>query len=61
MTKSNTNLASGELPEKLQAKIRKLASAKSTFVHFEEDEIVEARHSMTVKKGRVSMEAVEDE
>ncbi|CAL5429276.1 unnamed protein product [Camellia sinensis] len=58
---SDTNPASGELPEKLPAKIRKSASAKSTFAHFEEDEIVEARRPATVKEGRVSTEAVEDE
>ncbi|KAI7993964.1 Pathogen-associated molecular patterns-induced protein A70 [Camellia lanceoleosa] len=60
-TKSDTNPASGELPEKLPGKIRKSASAKSTFAHFEEDEIVEARRPATVKEGRVSTEAVEDE
>ena len=47
--------------EKLLMKIRKSASAKSTFTHFEEDEIVEAHRLVMVKKGRVSMEAVEDE
>ncbi|CAL5432333.1 unnamed protein product [Camellia sinensis] len=60
-TKFDTNLASGELLEKLPTKIWKSASAKSTFTYFKEDEIVEAHRSVTVKEDRVSMEAVEYE
>ncbi|KAL7195484.1 hypothetical protein ACSBR1_035664 [Camellia fascicularis] len=39
-TKSNTNPTSGEFSKKLSPKIRKSASAKSTFAHFKEEEIV---------------------
>ncbi|CAL5384596.1 unnamed protein product [Camellia sinensis] len=60
MTKSDTNLTSGELSKKLSAKVRKSASSKSTFMYFKEGKIVMARHSAKVKEGRVSTKAVED-
>ncbi|KAL7261673.1 hypothetical protein ACSBR1_000156 [Camellia fascicularis] len=59
-TKSNTNLAFGELSEKLPTKIQKSASAKSTFAHFEEDKIVEACRLAKIKEGRVLTKVVED-
>ncbi|KAJ8638490.1 hypothetical protein MRB53_012757 [Persea americana] len=41
-SRSDTHPTAGELPEKLARKIKKSASAKSAFGHFEEEEIVEA-------------------
>ncbi|KAI8022566.1 Pathogen-associated molecular patterns-induced protein A70 [Camellia lanceoleosa] len=58
MTKSDTNQAFGELPEKLMTKIQKLTSAKLTFAHFKEDKIIEAHHPTMVKE---SKEAVDNE
>ncbi|KAI3687351.1 hypothetical protein L1987_81046 [Smallanthus sonchifolius] len=51
-TKSDTLPASGELPVKLPAKMKKSASLKSAFSHFEEDKIVEARRPATVRERR---------
>ncbi|RWR78104.1 eukaryotic initiation factor 4A-11 [Cinnamomum micranthum f. kanehirae] len=41
-SRSDTHPTAGELPEKLAQKMKKSASAKSAFGHFEEEEIVEA-------------------
>ncbi|KAK6118308.1 hypothetical protein DH2020_047879 [Rehmannia glutinosa] len=49
-TKSDTEPASGEIPVKLPAKMRKSASLKSAFGHFEEENIVEARRPATVRE-----------
>ncbi|KAL7121917.1 hypothetical protein ACP275_01G013800 [Erythranthe tilingii] len=49
-TKSDTQPASGEFPTKLPARMRKSASLKSAFGHFEEEEVVvEARRPATVR------------
>ncbi|KAL6544327.1 hypothetical protein OROGR_010824 [Orobanche gracilis] len=54
-TKSETEPSSGEAPVKLPAKMRKSASLKSAFGHFEEEKIVEARRPATVReKARVT-------
>ncbi|KAL0330436.1 UNVERIFIED_CONTAM: Pathogen-associated molecular patterns-induced protein A70 [Sesamum radiatum] len=49
-TKSDTQPASGEVPTKLPARMRKSASLKSAFAHFEEEDIVEARRPATVRE-----------
>lgn len=49
-TKSDTEPASGEIPVKLPARMKKSASLKSPFRHFEEQDIVEARRPATVKE-----------
>ncbi|GFP90118.1 hypothetical protein PHJA_001155700 [Phtheirospermum japonicum] len=49
-TKSDTKPASGEIPTKLPARMRKSASLKSPFAHFEEEEIVETRRPATVRE-----------
>ncbi|KAL7244217.1 hypothetical protein ACSBR1_016449 [Camellia fascicularis] len=59
MTKFDPNPASSELLKKLPAKIRKSASAKSTFAHFEEDEIVDARRPTKVKEVLRLIESVD--
>ncbi|KAL8063205.1 hypothetical protein ABFX02_01G013300 [Erythranthe guttata] len=48
-TKSDTEPASGEFPTKLPARMRKSASLKSAFGHFEEEVVVEARRPATVR------------
>ncbi|KAL0311875.1 UNVERIFIED_CONTAM: Pathogen-associated molecular patterns-induced protein A70 [Sesamum radiatum] len=49
-TKSDTQPASGEVQTKLPARMRKSASLKSAFAHFEEEDIVEARRPATVRE-----------
>ncbi|KAJ4957613.1 hypothetical protein NE237_024724 [Protea cynaroides] len=51
-TKSDMKPASGEMPVKLPKKMRKSASSKSAFGHFEEEEIVDRRRPSTVKEGK---------
>ncbi|CAH1451695.1 unnamed protein product [Lactuca virosa] len=58
-TKSDTLPASGELPVKLPAKMKKSASLKSAFSHFEEEKIVEARRPATVRERRSAARATE--
>ncbi|XP_057799821.1 pathogen-associated molecular patterns-induced protein A70-like [Salvia miltiorrhiza] len=48
-TKSDTKPTGGEIPAKLAAKMRKSASVKSPFNHFEEGDIVEARRPATAR------------
>ncbi|XP_071716915.1 uncharacterized protein [Rutidosis leptorrhynchoides] len=60
-TKSDTLPASGELPVKLPMKMKKSASMKSAFSHFEEDNIVEARRPTTVRERRSAAKATEDD
>ncbi|PIN02507.1 hypothetical protein CDL12_24973 [Handroanthus impetiginosus] len=48
--KSDTEPSSGEIPTKLPAGMRKSASLKSAFGHFEEEDIVEARRPATVRE-----------
>ncbi|XP_042037253.1 pathogen-associated molecular patterns-induced protein A70 [Salvia splendens] len=54
-TKSDTKPAGGEIPAKLAAKMRKSASVKSPFNHFEEGDIVEARRPATVREVRAAV------
>ncbi|KAL8537410.1 hypothetical protein ACS0TY_012520 [Phlomoides rotata] len=49
-TKSDTKPSAGEIPAKLPKKMKKSATMKSTFNHFEEEDIVEARRPATVKE-----------
>ncbi|KAL3645980.1 hypothetical protein CASFOL_011160 [Castilleja foliolosa] len=49
-TKSETAPASGKIPRKLPAKMKKSASLISAFGHFEEEKIVEARRPETVRE-----------
>ncbi|KAE8661310.1 cytosolic Fe-S cluster assembly factor NBP35-like isoform X1 [Hibiscus syriacus] len=51
-TKSDTKPTSGEIPTKLPWNMKKSASVKSAFRHFEEDDIVETRRSTTVREGK---------
>lgn len=51
-TKSDTKPRSGEVPTKLARKMKKSASAKSAFAHFEENEVVESRRPATVREGK---------
>lgn len=49
-TKSDTRPSAGEIPTKLTKKMKKSATMKSSFGHFEEEDIVEARRPATVKE-----------
>ncbi|XP_010429627.1 PREDICTED: bromodomain-containing protein DDB_G0278469-like [Camelina sativa] len=61
-TKSDTEPAAGIIPPKLPKKMKKSASTKSPFSHFQEDEIsVEARRPATVKVPRVTTVEEADE
>ncbi|KAI3707217.1 hypothetical protein L6452_25538 [Arctium lappa] len=60
-TKSDTLPASGEVPVKLPAKMKKSASLKSAFSHFEEEKIVEARRPATVRERRSAARAAEED
>lgn len=51
-TKSDQEPASGEPPARLSRKMKKSASAKSAFGHFEEADIVESRRPATVREGK---------
>lgn len=51
-SKSDTKPAAGEVPTKLVKKMKKSASAKSAFAHFEENDIVESRRPATVKDAK---------
>ncbi|XP_062021459.1 pathogen-associated molecular patterns-induced protein A70 [Rosa rugosa] len=58
-TTSDTKPASGDVPAKLPKKMKKSASAKSAFAHFEADDIVESRRPATVKEKKAK--AAEDD
>ncbi|GMI97936.1 hypothetical protein like AT2G26110 [Hibiscus trionum] len=60
-TKSDTKPASGEVPTKLPRKMKKSASVKSAFRHFEEGDIVEARRPATVREGKYKATAEDEE
>ncbi|XP_071698741.1 pathogen-associated molecular patterns-induced protein A70-like [Rutidosis leptorrhynchoides] len=60
-TKSDTLPASGEIPVKLPAKMKKSASMKSAFSHFEEENIVEARRPETVRERRSTAKETADD
>ncbi|KAG9154077.1 hypothetical protein Leryth_000569 [Lithospermum erythrorhizon] len=49
-TKSDTDPCSGEAPQKLPTKIRKSASMKSSFGHFEAEDIVETLRPKTMRE-----------
>lgn len=58
-TKSDQEPASGETPARLSKKMKKSASAKSTFAHFEEGDIVESRRPATVREGKAKATVAE--
>lgn len=60
-TTSDTKPASGEVPAKLPAKMKKSASMKSPFDHFEETDIVEARRPVTVRERGAKVTDVDEE
>lgn len=61
-TKSDTEPASGKIPTKLPARMRKSASMKSPFGHFGEDVVVEERRPATVReKGNAKATEVDEE
>ncbi|MBA0578076.1 hypothetical protein Gorai_020378, partial [Gossypium raimondii] len=60
-TKSDAEPASGEVPTKLPKKMKKSASAKSPFSHFEEDDILEARRPATMREGKGKATEEDDE
>ncbi|CAK7352964.1 unnamed protein product [Dovyalis caffra] len=60
-SKSDTVPTSGEVPKKLPKKMKKSASAKSAFAHFEVGDIVESRRPATVREGNTSTEADDTE
>ncbi|MED6144458.1 hypothetical protein PIB30_015885 [Stylosanthes scabra] len=55
-THSDTKPASGEVPVKLPKKMKKSASTKSAFSHFQEVDIVETRRPATAKDGGAAAE-----
>ncbi|KAL5769058.1 hypothetical protein ACOSQ2_015841 [Xanthoceras sorbifolium] len=60
-TKSDTKPASGEIPEKLPKKMKKSASSKSAFSHFEERDVIEARRPATVKESKARATGMDDD
>ncbi|XP_009603160.1 uncharacterized protein LOC107832648 [Nicotiana tabacum] len=52
-SRSDTNPSAGEAPIKLPTKMKKSASMKSPFAHFEEEAIVEARRPATTRERNV--------
>ncbi|KAG4190246.1 hypothetical protein ERO13_A07G022100v2 [Gossypium hirsutum] len=60
-TKSDSEPASGEVPTKLPKKMKKSASVKSPFSHFEEDDILEARRPATMREGKRKATEEDDE
>ncbi|KAG6608377.1 Pathogen-associated molecular patterns-induced protein A70, partial [Cucurbita argyrosperma subsp. sororia] len=59
-TKSDTKPTAGEIPTKLPRKMKKSASSKSAFSHFEADEIVESCRPATVNEGRAKMTEIDE-
>ncbi|KAG8381812.1 hypothetical protein BUALT_Bualt05G0011800 [Buddleja alternifolia] len=59
-TKSDTEPSSGKIPAKLPEKMKKSASMKSPFGHFQEEDIVETRRPATVRE-RGSAKATDDD
>jgi hypothetical protein len=49
------------MPVKLPRKMKKLASSKSAFAYFEEEDIVETRRPATVREGKVGVMEGDDE
>ncbi|OMO86578.1 hypothetical protein COLO4_21062 [Corchorus olitorius] len=60
-TKSDTVPASGEVLPKLPRKMKKSASVKSAFSHFEEEDIVETRRPATVREGKAKATEEDEE
>ncbi|KAL8101583.1 hypothetical protein AgCh_033471 [Apium graveolens] len=59
-TTSETRPASGQVPVKLSTKMKKSASMKSPFAHFEESDIVEIRRPATVREKKSTVEPDEE-
>lgn len=53
-TTSETQPASGQVPAKLSTKMKKSASMKSSFAHFEESDIVEIRRPATAREKKTT-------
>ncbi|XP_039039104.1 pathogen-associated molecular patterns-induced protein A70-like [Hibiscus syriacus] len=60
-TKSDVEPASGAVPVKLPKKMRKSASVKSPFSHFEEEDIVKTQRPATVREGKGKATDEDDE
>ncbi|XP_068340314.1 pathogen-associated molecular patterns-induced protein A70-like [Pyrus communis] len=60
-TKSDTKPASGEVPAKLPKKMKKSASSKSAFAHFQEDDVAEIRRPATMRERKVAKAAEDDD
>lgn len=60
-SKSDTEPSSGEVPTKLSRKMKKSASAKSAFAHFEEDEVVESRRPATAREVKSKVTEADEE
>lgn len=60
-SKSDTEPSSGEVPTKLSRKMKKSASAKSAFAHFEEDEVVESRRPATAREVKAKVTEADEE
>lgn len=60
-SKSEMEPRSGEVPTKLTRKMKKSASAKSAFPHFEENEVVESRRPATVREGKAKATEADEE
>ncbi|KAF4375693.1 hypothetical protein F8388_014415 [Cannabis sativa] len=58
---SDTKPSNGEAPPKLSKKMKKSASAKSAFSHFNEDDIVESRRPATVREGKAKVVEKDEE
>ncbi|OWM63412.1 pathogen-associated molecular patterns-induced protein A70 [Punica granatum] len=60
-TESDMKPASGEIPTKLAKKMKKSASAKSAFAHFEEDDIVERVRPFSAREGKAKVSDDDEE
>ncbi|XAR69249.1 hypothetical protein NMG60_11000764 [Bertholletia excelsa] len=60
-TKSDTEPASGQVPDRLPARMRKSASVKSAFAHFEEEDVVEARRPANINEHKTAAVAAEED
>lgn len=58
---SDTMPMAGEVPVKLAKKMKKSASAKSAFAHFEAADIVESRRPATVRVSKTKLTIAEEE
>lgn len=60
-SKSDSKTVAGETPVRLPTKMKKSASLKSAFNHFEEEDIVDARRPATVRERGAKATKVDDE